>query len=164
MDEGERGGYVGSLFHFCFFFSFFFFSFYQFPFLSLSLLLPFVPLFLPSCLFLILPILFSLSFRFSFFFFFFYRFCSTDCKGGGTIRTIAIYAIERSFLRMSGCLNVMRFSNFFFRLCKLVYYYYFFWSLMNFNLRKIYDNMNYLRDQIIELFTRWIEIFVSTIK
>lgn len=92
-------------------FFFFFFSFYQFPFLSLFL-----------CL--------SLSFRFFFFFVLFNStdslfpfvpfllpfspFFSTDCKGGGTIRTIAIYVIERDPSNKW----MMCFSNFFFRLFK----------------------------------------------
>lgn len=109
MDGGE--GAMLDLFSISFCFFFFFFSFYQFPFLSLFL-----------CL--------SLSFRFFFFFVLFNStdslfpfvpfllpfspFFSTDCKGGGTIRTIAIYVIERDPSNKW----MMCFSNFFFRLFK----------------------------------------------
>lgn len=67
------------------------FSSFLFFFNSIDSLFPFVPFLLP-----------------------FSPFFSTDCKGGGTIRTIAIYVIERDPSNKW----MMCFSNFFFRLFK----------------------------------------------
>lgn len=67
------------------------FSSFLFFFNSTDSLFPFVPFLLP-----------------------FSPFFSTDCKGGGTIRTIAIYVIERDPSNKW----MMCFSNFFFRLFK----------------------------------------------
>lgn len=67
------------------------FSSFLFSFNSTDSLFPFVPFLLP-----------------------FSPFFSTDCKGGGTIRTIAIYVIERDPSNKW----MMCFSNFFFRLFK----------------------------------------------
>lgn len=73
---------------------------------------PFRSAFSSFLFFLTLPILFSLSFRFSFLFLL--SFLPTTRKGGGTIRTIAIYVIERDPSNKW----MMCFSNFFFRLFK----------------------------------------------
>lgn len=67
------------------------FSSFLFFFNSTNSLFPFVPFLLP-----------------------FSPFFSTDCKGGGTIRTIAIYVIERDPSNKW----MICFSNFFFRLFK----------------------------------------------